>query len=392
MKKGIENNLCKRLSQTIKTLAVVLLLLFVSFSIGLSINKTSTNESINQQGEYNVKIVEKSDFHCIKMFCDPAGNKVLQPLGNYGLLYEYDQWNNPVSCSYLDVNGNIMQNSSGYSTEVRKYDAFGRKISEVYFDIQGNPVTIDDGRFETRYNYYPNGGLFEISLYDINGKRIDNNVGYSIVRRTYYSNGDLKLELYFDHDGNPVALSKGQYGIKYVGDKTFYLNKDGKVYFLLENFISNFPWMVFILGILLSLTTSLLPGKPKRILLALYIVFILYETIAFRESGGINLTPLWSYKQFFSNYNLRLEILNNIWLFVPFGAGLYSLTKKKWIVIIPLVFSIFIEVSQYIFGLGLCEIDDVISNTLGGIIGIMMAVSLLDIRVWWNSRKSVVNG
>ncbi len=75
-------------------------------------------------------------------------------------------------------------------------------------------------------------------------------------------------------------------------------------------------------------------------------------------------------------------------MFVPFGAGLYSLIKKKWIVIIPLIFSILIEISQYIFGLGLCEIDDIISNALGGAIGMMMAASLLNIKVWLSSSKT----
>lgn len=34
-----------------------------------------------------------------------------------------------------------------------------------------------------------------------------------------------------------------------------------------------------------------------------------------------------------------------------------------------LVLSIFIEISQFIFNLGWCEVDDVISNTLDAMIG-----------------------
>lgn len=34
-----------------------------------------------------------------------------------------------------------------------------------------------------------------------------------------------------------------------------------------------------------------------------------------------------------------------------------------------LVLSVFIELSQFIFNLGWCEVDDVISNTLGAMIG-----------------------
>ena len=41
--------------------------------------------------------------------------------------------------------------------------------------------------------------------------------------------------------------------------------------------------------------------------------------------------------------------------------------------LIPLVFSILIETTQYITGLGIAEFDDVFGNTLGGWIGVLAA-------------------
>ena len=75
---------------------------------------------------------------------------------------------------------------------------------------------------------------------------------------------------------------------------------------------------------------------------------------------------------------MRADILRNIWLFVPIGAFLYRFYPKRWIVIIPVVISFFIEAIQYFTGIGLCELDDVISNGLGGAIGYGMAVLLCE--------------
>ena len=40
--------------------------------------------------------------------------------------------------------------------------------------------------------------------------------------------------------------------------------------------------------------------------------------------------------------------------------------------LIPFVFSILIETTQYITGLGIAEFDDVFGNTLGGWIGVVV--------------------
>ena len=41
--------------------------------------------------------------------------------------------------------------------------------------------------------------------------------------------------------------------------------------------------------------------------------------------------------------------------------------------VIPLAFSILIEATQYIMGLGIAEFDDVFGNTMGGWIGVLIA-------------------
>ena len=50
------------------------------------------------------------------------------------------------------------------------------------------------------------------------------------------------------------------------------------------------------------------------------------------------------------------------------------ITKKNWVVIVAaLVLTAASEVIQLLFGLGLFEWDDIINNTLGAVIGVMVA-------------------
>ena len=66
-------------------------------------------------------------------------------------------------------------------------------------------------------------------------------------------------------------------------------------------------------------------------------------------------------------------MINNIWLFVPLGTGLYRIFQKKWVLLISFVMSVAIELTQYITGLGIAEFDDVFGNTMGGWIGVLVA-------------------
>lgn len=61
----------------------------------------------------------------------------------------------------------------------------------------------------------------------------------------------------------------------------------------------------------------------------------------------------------------------DIWLFVPLGTGLCKVYQKKWVLLIPFIMSVAIEMTQYITGLGIAELDDVFGNTVGGWIGVL---------------------
>ena len=133
-------------------------------------------------------------------------------------------------------------------------------------------------------------------------------------------------------------------------------------------------WTVVLSGIALCVVSLRGSRKLNAFLLAGYLVFIVYMTLMGREAGNgrLQLKLFWSYRLFWSNPKVRMEILNNIWLFVPLGTILYRLFPRVYIVFVPILISIAVEVSQYLLGVGLCEVDDVVSNGLGGLIGILV--------------------
>ena len=80
----------------------------------------------------------------------------------------------------------------------------------------------------------------------------------------------------------------------------------------------------------MTIAAALGSRKLNKVLLPIYIVFIMYMTLMYREIGigKLKLALFWSYRRFLSSTAYRMEILNNIWLFVPLGAIVYRLYPK----------------------------------------------------------------
>ena len=135
---------------------------------------------------------------------------------------------------------------------------------------------------------------------------------------------------------------------------------------------------VVLCGSFLTFIAALSSRKVNKMMISLYMVFIVYMTVMYRQIGVgmLNLDLFWSYRLFKISPFLRMEILNNIWLFIPLGAILYRLYPKWRVVLLPIIVSLIIEVAQYMLGVGLCELDDVISNGIGGLIGVIACMCL----------------
>ena len=105
--------------------------------------------------------------------------------------------------------------------------------------------------------------------------------------------------------------------------------------------------------------------KSRKVLVALYVFFILWGTIFSREPGTARIVKglFWEVRM-----GYWWDIALNILLFIPFGS---LLGRKGWkAVLFGFLLSAFIECAQYLFLLGYCEADDVLNNTLGTAVGV----------------------
>ena len=308
-------------------------------------------------------------------YYDSEGVPVLTALYGYGQVRKYNNNGKIEENIYTDASGAPMMTGLGYAKLSQQYYTSdgpenGKVESEYYFDAEGNPVSLSLGQYGIHKEYDQYGRVNVLTYLDANGRMIATNKGYSTIVRTYYANGTIKTEQYYDIDGKPFALSEGQYGIKQDGRQTIYLNQNGKEQFNLKNLLYNHSWVVFPFSIVVIALSAINKKKWNVALLTLYIFAITYMTLLFRENEGSKSAELfWYYRKIFTSSTARADILKNIWLFIPLGAILYQLYPKVIILLVPIAISILIEGIQYTTGVGFCELDDVISNGLGGWIG-----------------------
>ena len=127
--------------------------------------------------------------------------------------------------------------------------------------------------------------------------------------------------------------------------------------------------------------------KQNQILLALYGAGIIYVTLLSRSPGArqASLTLFWSYRLLPGSLYFQRQVMSNILLFVPVGMFLFRLRPRGSTFCFPFLVSLMVEVLQFLTARGLFEIDDLISNTLGGLIG--CAAVLL-----WESARQKIRG
>ena len=263
-------------------------------------------------------------------------------------------------------------------------DENGTVVGEQYFDTDGNPARSSLGQYGELYQCNEQGYIGQITYLDADGNLAPTNAGYTILKHTYQRDGTADTDMYFDADGNPKALSKGQYGIKRSGKVNLLLDRNGNIMLCVDNLLNGLPCMVVVFGCVVCLLMIIFPKNLSVVLTIVYVAFILYETLMFRESGDARMNVvLFSYAgNFLKEQSVRVGVINNIWLFIPLETGLYRWFQKKWVLLIPFVMSVAIEATQYITGLGIAEFDDVFGNTMGGWIGILVAY----IKMMWHSE------
>lgn len=116
--------------------------------------------------------------------------------------------------------------------------------------------------------------------------------------------------------------------------------------------------------------------KTTHILFTIYLFLVIW-IILFKLSvsidqlphfRSINLIPFYYPNK--TTYQIK-EVLENMIIFIPFGLYLKTLNiNSERTVFLGFLLSLSLELSQYIFGIGASDITDLITNTIGVLVGV----------------------
>ena len=119
-------------------------------------------------------------------------------------------------------------------------------------------------------------------------------------------------------------------------------------------------------------TFSIVPGS----ILCVYLVIMLFITFFSRENGSRNGIDLELFSTWGINKRNNAFVIENILLFVPYGfICAWALQGAKRLIpnaMLGLATSLGIETMQLVTQRGYFQIDDVLTNTLGMIIGYLI--------------------
>lgn len=122
----------------------------------------------------------------------------------------------------------------------------------------------------------------------------------------------------------------------------------------------------------------------------IYLICMVYFLFFSERMGRIpgsyyryNLIPFTEIRRYFyyrdkiGSFNVLLNLLGNVVCFIPFGFVIPILTQKQTMVrmvLLSLLASVLIELLQLVSLLGSCDVDDIILNTFGGLLGYLLFV------------------
>lgn len=157
----------------------------------------------------------------------------------------------------------------------------------------------------------------------------------------------------------------------------------GKYFRNIFYYASDFTSIIYVcIATVAVLAFKLTKGSKARkivaALLSTYACFILSYTVfarAISDKASYILTPFWSYPVIAAGggrgRRVLAQVIMNIVLGIPIGALLPGTLKTRFLqtVLCGLLFSIVIECLQLFTHTGLCEVDDIIHNTIGTALG-----------------------
>ena len=347
-------------------------------SVSTIIYQGITGEPVKNTSGYSIRertFNEKGQLDT-EFYYDTSHQPVMITDGYHAVRRTYTEEGALASAEYLDISGNLTLTGSGYAVISRKY--VNDKITEdYYFGVNREPVCCTGGYFGVRKEVNEAGQEIRKEYLDAEGQLMAGNNGVAIETEEYADGKRVRI-LYFDASGNPASIHRSYYGIGYKDGKIIHLNEDGEEMFRLDVILNSSPILVVIAGVLFLILCIFSKGRVSVVLLILYTGFILLMTIMYREPEELmfNLNPMEDFTRFFQNASARQEILNNIWLFIPFGLLLGKVFGRLRVALIPILFSLAIEIIQYVFHIGFSDICDVMNNSFGGFIGCLAGIGI----------------
>ncbi len=157
-----------------------------------------------------------------------------------------------------------------------------------------------------------------------------------------------------------------------------------------EVILLTWPTLVIVLSIIIILRIAFILKSERSFaiyeeifkLLFIAYVLVLFELVSSQDVsiiGGTNLVPfreIFRYK--FGSVSFYKQVVGNIVLFIPLGyfASYYCKIKKISIIsLVVMLISLIIESVQHFIGRSF-DVDDILLNVVGGIIGFLIYISL----------------
>lgn len=104
-----------------------------------------------------------------------------------------------------------------------------------------------------------------------------------------------------------------------------------------------------------------------------YLMVVFYMTFLCREPGSRNDISLVLFETWGEQFSSHAMFIENIILFIPFGMLLpllYRRFRQGWICVLAgFLCSCSIEIMQHLTGTGYLQLDDIVTNTAGTLLG-----------------------
>lgn len=119
---------------------------------------------------------------------------------------------------------------------------------------------------------------------------------------------------------------------------------------------------------------KMLVSLPVDFAAVFYVFMVVAITFFSRMEGSTDVVNTQLFSTFREDLASQIFIAENILMFIPFGIFLRWYGVKWSLLGIPIIAgsSVVIELMQYVTGRGRMEVDDILTNTIGGLIGFIL--------------------